>query len=169
MSNFKENGNISGFNINNNSLFNSIQEINSIDLIYSKFDLSNDFDLEKCKYALYYVFGHKIKKKQILEALKENNREYIFNNSISLHEFKTVCNHFKKNSEFVSDHETIVNFYTHLIQNNEENTLNFYIFQTKIKEYLPFLNISYIQELFLTLDKDKDGVIRISDLEKYLY
>ena len=52
MSNFKENGNSSGFKTNDNSIFNSIQEINSIDLIYSKFDLSRQafsFDREDSK------------------------------------------------------------------------------------------------------------------------
>jgi hypothetical protein len=163
------NGIDNGFHKNNNPLFNSISELNSPEFIYSKFDLSNDFDLEKCKKALFYVFGYKIKKKQIREVLKIKNREFINSNCMSLNEYKTVYNYFKNESDMVSNHEMLFNFYNHLINNKIENTLNFNLFYTKIKEYLSFLNDSYIQEIFLTIDKDKDGVIRISDLENYFF
>jgi hypothetical protein len=150
------------------SLFDKMDELNSPELIYEKFGLYEDSDMDKCKKAFLYVFGCKIKKKKIMEILKNSNKELNICRFLSVEEFKIVFYHFKNEQHFVSNHELVMNFYKNLI-GKEENNLNFNVFYSKIKEFFPSLSNTYLQEIFLSIDKDKDGIIRLSDLESYLF
>jgi hypothetical protein len=160
----------------NMKLFSQISELNSPEYIFNKFNTNENLNLisyEDCKNSFYFCFGSKIKKKEIKNIINIKNRGgegELYCNLITLEEFKFLFFHFKLKSQNINDHEIILSFYYYLkgIDKDELNGINLKNFKEKIKYCFPNLNDSYIEEIFLLINKDKDGLIKLCDIEKYL-
>lgn len=152
------------------NLFSYMNELSHPEHIFDKFcDDGLNLSYQKCKQALYFCFGKKIKIKAIksiiegrIEGLEKTNEGISKENFEFL--FKYIWSRFDLN--LIGNHDLILTFYEFL---KNQNTLpNLVVFKEKIKLFFPNLSNSYIEEIFLLLDKDKDGLLKIFDLENKL-
>ena len=166
------------------NLFNSIEEYKP-EYVFLKYGIENEdnerfIDLDGCKQALYFIFGKKIKKSFIKEILTYNKSNKItIPYSISLPTFKYVYAFIKNNKELnqTSDLDMILLIYNytnsfqkidHKNYENKSHFINLDNFTSVVKRHFPYLKESYIEEIFLFIDDDKDGLIKITDLEKFV-
>ncbi len=68
----------------------------------------------------------------------------------------------------IDNYDLLYNFFEILKDRDDSNNLDFFKFKNKINTKFPLVKSSFIQEIFLELDSDSDGLIKLSDLEKFL-
>lgn len=160
------------------NLFSNIQEFNPL-LVFNKFsENESEINLHQCKLAFYYIFGVKIKKKNILKVIllhknthSEMEAKQLYKiYKIKLEEFMQVYNYLKmdESQKSVSNHNLILILYNYL-SNQNTNGITLKLFKEKIKEKFPFLTSNYIDDIFLNLDGNEDGKIFIKDIESIFY
>ncbi len=160
------------------SIATKIPEFNSIDYAFEKFCIDDEnkqfLGLSECKQALFFIFGKIIKKKIIKEIIlkklkSENNTDDIRN--VSRNDFKIILNSIKQDKELhkIDDYDLVLIFFDNLRRNgNELGNLDFNQFENKIYEKFPLIKSNFIQDVFVQLDKDNRGFVKLSDLQKYL-
>jgi len=160
-------------------IFNKIYEFNSFDYIFSKFCLEDEekefLSWMECKRAMFFIFGIKIKKKIMKEILSSKFDLEEFNNVIqrvNKNQFRLIYNKIKSNPNItlINDYDLVQNFFENLKKDNHDDNVNidFTKFKNNLNSKFPLLKCSFINEIFLELDSDGDGYIKISDLEKFL-
>ena len=160
------------------SIATKIPEFNSIDYAFDKFcedDENKEFlGLSECKQALFFIFGKIIKKKIIKEIIlkklkTENNTDDI--GKVSRNDFKIISNSIKQDKKLhkIDDYDLVLNFFDNLRRNgNELGNLDYNQFENKIYEKFPLIKTNFVQEVFVQLDKENRGFVKLSDLQKYL-
>jgi hypothetical protein len=64
----------------------------------------------------------------------------------------------------------VFSFFKYLTDSPLENNqvITYSKFYEKIKLFYPYLSSVYIEEIFLNLDNNNDGIIKLSDLDDFL-
>jgi hypothetical protein len=177
------------------NLFKSINEISNPEYVFSKFLQAQEYTLRddhlhliSVKHALYYSFGQKFKKKLLMNFLKlklEQEQEIELKEYreiyIDLETFKYLFSVIKSNPEFlnaVTDFSFCELFYNNFLKddlfnnnftNNRSNhEVNLQNFKKRIKEKFPLLSNNFIEEIFIFLDDDRDGKLKINDFHNIL-
>ena len=160
------------------SIANKIPEFNSRDYAFEKFCFEDEnkeyLRLDECKQALFFIFGKIIKKKILKEILSKkininNNTDYMHN--ISKSHFQILFNSIRQNIKLheIDDYNLVLNFFDNLCRNEKEfGILDYDKFENKIYERFPLIKRSFLQEVFVQLDSDNRGYVKLSDLQKYL-
>jgi hypothetical protein len=129
--------------------------------LYKNINIEKDYlDLSECKFALYYIFGVKIKKKTFLNIIGDKSKIYIY-----LNDFKLIVRSLK--NKYANNYCILKDFYEALLENKNDN-INFDVFKKAMNEHFPLLRNNLINECFITLDKNKDGKITIDEIEQML-
>lgn len=136
-------------------------------------------EVKEAKYALFYLTGKKIKKKEFLKLifkLNQKEEEDLIEETefIEKSEFKMIFDFYNKN--YNSNLDLIFEFYNNLRIDKEDKTklktLNCLEFKNKIKEFYPKINDNLIENCFKILlakkSNSSNSEISYSDLEQLL-
>jgi hypothetical protein len=162
-------------NENNSSinLFELIPEFKIENVLY-KLGIDSTEDktiyLNDCKLILLYLFGKKYKKKDIIDIISKikNENTSCLSNKVLIDDLILIIHYIKNKPSLglFNNFDLILIFYSFL--KGEDDCLNYTVFVDKIKQIYPSLTNQYLDQIFITLNRNKDGILTISDLEKYL-
>jgi hypothetical protein len=141
------------------TILDDIEVFNSPELIFEKFKDTNEYiSLKNCKKAFYFVFGKKFRKSDL--GLNEN---------FDLCNFKQIYNKLKYEESSSINYEIILSFYQYILgkdSSSKECFITFSNFSAILKKFYPYLNNEFVKDIFCSLDRDKDGLLKLSDFQE---